>query len=262
MTYTYNNLINDNVSNFNTAPKLPVAEVSTSGQDTPQSDNKKNENLRAAEKRAKFFNDTTELERIKKLKHQREIHKKAVDLWKMAYANLYEPKIGKDYSFIAFSQEQYAVDYFKSQLSKTINHKGLNQQTELLHKRLKLWQSFVNNPKVNGFTPLPNTFFNSRNEKGFAITEFWIYKNKQNVKYNQVFKAITNKTRELTQLFTKKNLSFSERITVIEKQTLWKEKFLHKVKNEQENTQNAVKLTAEQFEFLNQYFIQKVNEVA
>jgi len=262
MTFTYNNLINDNVSNFNTAPKLSVAEVNSQGQDTPQSDNKKNENLRAAEKRAKFFNDTAELERIKKLKHQGEIQKKAVALWKIAYTNLYEPKIGKDYSFIAFSQEQYAVDYFKTQLSKTINHKGLNLQAELLHKRLKLWKSFVNNPKIKGFTPLPNTFFNPRNEKGFTITQFWIYKNEQNIKYNKVFKAITNKTRELTQLFTKNELSFSERITVIEKQTLWKEKFLHKVKTEQDNTQNAVKLTTEQFEFLNQYFIQKVNEVA
>jgi len=262
MTHSYNKKINEKVNKSNTFPNLPSVKVNNQGQDTPQSDNKKNINLKAAEKRARYFKDIEELKKIKQLKHQKKVQKKAVELWRIAFTNLYEPKIGKDYNYISYYQEQYTINYFKNQLSNTINHNELREKFDFLKHRLKMWEDFIKNPKINGFTPLPKSFFNVQNKNGFEITLIWFYKNKQKHKYNQVFKTLTKKAREVSQLFTKNSLSFSDRITIIKKQIRWKDGYFYKIKEEQKERKDSIKLTSSQFKFLNQYFIQRVNEAA
>lgn len=227
-----NNKINTNVDKIKCSPKLednlnnsqPLQTNTNYYQDT-QSDNGKKTKIKALLSRA----ERNKLESIKKAEHrQKQIQQKAEQLWKWTYEHLYQPQIGKNILYISESQEQYAVDFLKSELNPVPTYE-LNKKVNQLQKRLKLWRNFYYQPNIDGFTPLPSTFFNPNNQKGFKITLFWLFKNAQKVEYNTVKNKLSTFIRKIKQTYNS-TIAMQARISVLQtmehrkKGVLWKSK--------------------------------------
>ncbi len=224
MTRYYNNLINEVVDKDKCKPTHPINESNTQEiyQDTQLNKEKtllfghKSRTKREAERRA---------EQRKML-----IETKVNSLWTWHYENLYKNTTGTctTIKFLTKTEKKYAINYYTEQFTHTPD-RLIQKRYDFLLTRLKKWHKHITKLNGIGFTPVPSTFLNPANPKGFAITEFWMYKNAQKQAFNNYWNKLSTLIRKIQEAFNKP-IAMAEKQIVFEaishrkKGIMWKAK--------------------------------------
>ncbi|MFT5821235.1 MAG: DNA-binding transcriptional ArsR family regulator [Crocinitomix sp.] len=240
------NILNTVVNKNNTAPRLVTdSETKPNYQEQREITEKF---LTNAKSRAKIASEKQAARRRKKLE------KCAMRIWGFAYKELYAPQLGKQLDFLAISQEDLAVKFFKDQLDQ-FPDRELNQQMHGHLYRLKQWRNWIRKDKVDGFTPLPSKFLDPLFQQGYKATLDWQRKNDKRSHYNSLVNQVNHWIRKIQQYYTF-NKSFDE-LNTLRVETYRR---LKAMLAQERNRKNRL-VTNTQIEFIQDLFDSRVNEV-